>query len=255
GGRPGPAAGRGGGSGQAVAGRVGRTGARPAGVLAAAAGTGSRGARRGNGGNAEALRGRPAARQTGRLAAPARADRPGRCPGLARTLPQPPARRGRPGLRRTPERGEPVTPPRDPLAVPLAWPTFAYPMVLLLLAVPVLLLAFVWARRWLLPTRRVVLPLDRAVGRSGWWWWPFITLAGPLPPLLLAVVVLILAGPQRTGSPQQKRSLTNIEFCVDVSGSMMSTYGEGTRYDAAMKAVDQFLDYRKGDAFGLTFFG
>jgi len=148
-----------------------------------------------------------------------------------------------------------VTPPRDPFAVPLAWPTFAYPMVLLFLAVPVLLLAFVWARRWLLPNRRVVLPLDRAVGRSGWWWWSFITLAESLPPLVLAVAVVILAGPQRTGPPQEKRSLTNIEFCVDVSGSMMTPYGEGTRYDASMKAVDQFLDYRKGDAFGLTFFG
>src|SRR5262249_11646340 len=55
--------------------------------------------------------------------------------------------------------------------------------------------------------------------------------------------------------PQEKRSLTNIEFCVDVSGSMMSPYGDGVRYDGAMKAVEQFLDYRKGDAFGLTFFG
>ena len=36
---------------------------------------------------------------------------------------------------------------------------------------------------------------------------------------------------------------------------MTAPFGEGTRYDASMKAIDAFLDYRKGDAFGLTFFG
>ena len=49
--------------------------------------------------------------------------------------------------------------------------------------------------------------------------------------------------------------LTNIEFCVDVSASMTAPFGEGTRYDASMKAIDEFLNIRKGDAFGLTFFG
>ena len=145
--------------------------------------------------------------------------------------------------------------PRDPLNAPLVLPTFAYPEVLIALIVPLLLLAFTWSRRWLLPGRRVVLPLDRARGGSGWWWWTFITLAETIPSLLLAIAVCILAGPQRNGPPQQKRSLTNIEFVVDVSGSMMSQYGEGNRYDASMKAVNKFLDYRKGDAFGLMFFG
>lgn len=149
-----------------------------------------------------------------------------------------------------------MTPPRNPFDVPLVWPTgFAHPWVLFLLVVPLLLLGFVWSRRWLLPSRRVVLPLDRAAGGSGWAWWVFITLAESLPPLLLAVTICILANPQRNGMPQQKRSLTNIMFCVDVSGSMTAPYGEGTRYDASMKAVEQFLDYRKGDAFGLMFFG
>ena len=36
---------------------------------------------------------------------------------------------------------------------------------------------------------------------------------------------------------------------------MMAKFGEGTRYDASMVAIDDFLDFRKGDAFGLTFFG
>jgi Ca-activated chloride channel family protein len=139
--------------------------------------------------------------------------------------------------------------------LPLVWPQFAYPELLFALLVPVLLLAFVWGNRWLLPSRRVVLPLDRARARGGWWAWALITLAESIPPLLLVVAVFILAGPQRNGPPQQKRSMTNIQFAVDVSGSMTAPFGEGTRYDASMKAIDQFLDYRKGDAFGLTFFG
>lgn len=148
-----------------------------------------------------------------------------------------------------------MTPPRNPFDVPAVWPTFAHPESLAALVVPFLLLAFVWARRWLLPSRRLVLPLDRARGGSGWVWWVLISLAESLPPLLLGVVVLILANPQRTGPPQQKRSVTNIEFVVDISGSMMAQYGEGTRYDGSMKAIDQFLTHRKGDSFGLMFFG
>jgi Ca-activated chloride channel family protein len=49
--------------------------------------------------------------------------------------------------------------------------------------------------------------------------------------------------------------LTNIEFCVDVSGSMTARFGSGDRYEGAMEAINKFLDYREGDAFGLTFFG
>lgn len=134
-------------------------------------------------------------------------------------------------------------------------PRFAEPLVLFALAVPVLLLVHVWAGRWLLPARRVVLPLDRARVGSGWWWWSVIALAECLPPLLLAVGIVLLAGPQKNGPPREKRSLTNIQFCLDISGSMTAAYGEGTRYDGATKAIDRFLDYRKGDAFGLTFFG
>ncbi len=139
--------------------------------------------------------------------------------------------------------------------VPLVWPLFTYEYLLYALVVPMLLLIWVWANRWLLPTRRVVLPLDRIRGRSGWWWWTAISLGESIPPLLLALSFVILAGPQRNGPPQQKRSLTNIQFAVDVSGSMTAPFGEGNRYDASMKAIDAFLDFRKGDAFGLTFFG
>jgi Ca-activated chloride channel family protein len=139
--------------------------------------------------------------------------------------------------------------------IPLVFPQFAHQEWLFLLLVPAALLAFVWGSRWLLPSRRVVLPLDLARARGGWWVWTLITLAESVPPLLLAVAVCILAGPQRNGPPQEKRSVTNIQFAVDVSGSMTAGFGEGTRYDASMKAIDAFLDFRKGDAFGLTFFG
>ena len=36
----------------------------------------------------------------------------------------------------------------------------------------------------------------------------------------LAVAILLLAGPQRLREPQSQRVLTNIEFCVDISGSI-----------------------------------
>ena len=139
--------------------------------------------------------------------------------------------------------------------VPLLWPQFTHAWVLYGLVLPALLLAWAWGNRWVLPGRRVVLPLDRARGRGGWWWWTMLGIVESIPPLLLAVAIAILAGPLRNGPPQQKRSLTNIQFAVDISGSMTAPFGEGTRYDASMKAIDAFLDFRKGDAFGLTFFG
>jgi Ca-activated chloride channel family protein len=128
---------------------------------------------------------------------------------------------------------------------------FRYPAVLAFLIVPALLLAAVW--RW----RRdsLVLPFDHAPGSSGRWLRSLVDVFESIPALLLALVILILAGPQKWDAPQTKRVLTNIEFCVDVSGSMTAQFEEGTRYDASMEAINEFLDFREGDAFGLTFFG
>ena len=59
-----------------------------------------------------------------------------------------------------------MTPTRNPFDFPLVWPTFATPELLLALVVPLLLLVWVWSHRWLVPGRRVVLPVDLARGGS-----------------------------------------------------------------------------------------
>lgn len=128
---------------------------------------------------------------------------------------------------------------------------FAQPWVLLLLVVPLALVAAVWRHGG----RRVALPFDRARRGAGPALRGLLRAAETLPAVLVAIAVLLLAGPQELAAPRAKRALTNIEFCVDVSGSMGSSFGSGTRYDGAMRALNQFLDYRRGDAFGLTFFG
>jgi Ca-activated chloride channel family protein len=129
--------------------------------------------------------------------------------------------------------------------------SFAYPLLLFLLPLPALLAMWIWRRQ----SGRVVLPFDHGMARSGRRLGFLVNLAETLPALLLAVVIVILAGPQKLSEPRTRRSLTNIEFCVDISGSMTAPFGDGSRYDGSMKAINEFLDYRQGDAFGLTFFG
>lgn len=129
--------------------------------------------------------------------------------------------------------------------------SFLYPWVLAFLVIPFALLVWTWRRRG----QEVVLPFDHGKkGRGILWRW-LLDMADSLPALLLALAILLLAGPQKFGQPEEKRKLTNIELCVDISGSMTAEWGDGSRYDGAMKAVDSFLAYRKGDAMGLTFFG
>jgi Ca-activated chloride channel family protein len=129
--------------------------------------------------------------------------------------------------------------------------TFAYPWMLLLLLIPVALLVREWKGRG----QRVVLPFDHARRRGGRWLSFTMRLAQSFTPLLLAAAVLILAGPRELAEPRSKRVITNIEFCLDVSGSMTAQFGDGTRSDAAIQAINDFITYRKGDAFGLTIFG
>lgn len=123
--------------------------------------------------------------------------------------------------------------------------TFVHPWVLLLLAVPVLLFWTVLGR-----APGMVLPFDHQPHvRRRWLSW----LLGALetaPLLLLAAAIVMLAGPQKLQQPKSERLLTNIQLCMDVSGSM---YGE--RYRMAAKAIEDFTRAREGDAFGLTLFG
>lgn len=129
--------------------------------------------------------------------------------------------------------------------------SFSQPWLLLLLVVPVLFGYWVWTRRG----RRLVLPFDHGLPGSGRVMRVVLQVGETLPGLALAVAVLLLAGPQQLAAPKLKRALTNIQFCLDVSGSMTAPFGDGDRYDAAMKAINDFITYREGDAFGLTFFG
>jgi Ca-activated chloride channel family protein len=123
--------------------------------------------------------------------------------------------------------------------------------VLFLLVVPAALLYWTWARRG----RAVALPFDHGGLRSSRVLSGLLKLCATLPSGLLAIAIVLLAGPQSWSAPRSKRVLTNIQFCVDVSGSMGAKFGPGIRYDAAMEAINGFLDFREGDAFGLTFFG
>jgi Ca-activated chloride channel family protein len=129
--------------------------------------------------------------------------------------------------------------------------TFAHPWLLLLLVIPLLLVAWIWRRG----SGAVVLPFDHSRARGRRVLQALVNVAETAPPLVAAVAVIVLAGPQCNAEPHTRRVLTNIEFCIDVSGSMMSQFGDGTRYDGSMKAINDFLDFRQGDAFGLTFFG
>lgn len=102
--------------------------------------------------------------------------------------------------------------------------------------------------------RRIALPQDHGVARGGLVSNVFIKIFISAGSLMLAAAIVLWAGPRRLGVPQTERELTNIEFCLDLSGSMTASFGEGSRYDAAMIAINDFVDLRKGDAFGLTIF-
>lgn len=129
--------------------------------------------------------------------------------------------------------------------------SFSHPWVLLLLAIPA-----VWAwRRARSHGQSVVTPFDHAEPRPRKLLQALLTVAHSLPYGLLAVAILLLAGPLLPQKPEEKRVLTNINFLLDVSGSMMAPFGAGSRYEAAMDQLLQFVDTRQGDAFALTVFG
>jgi Ca-activated chloride channel family protein len=123
--------------------------------------------------------------------------------------------------------------------------TFSYPWVLLFLAIPVILLWTVFSRGW-----GLVLPFDFQAHRDRRFLRWLLAGFDLAPLLLLATAIIILAGPQRLKQPKRERLLSNIQFCMDVSGSM-----SGPRYQMAREAIESFTKAREGDAFGLTIFG
>ena len=129
--------------------------------------------------------------------------------------------------------------------------SFHHPTLLWLLALPVVWGFWQWTRRG----HPLVLPFDYGQQREGRRLRVLVNLANSLPALLLAVAVLVLAGPRRPAPPENERILNNIIICLDVSGSMSMRFGSSTRFEAAMASARQFCEYRKGDAFGLTIFG
>lgn len=128
--------------------------------------------------------------------------------------------------------------------------TFVHWPVLLLLFVPLAIAIWTWQRS----QRRVALPQDGGRQTRGRGWGFVINSMQTLPAILLAVAILMLAGPRQLSVPKERRVMTNIEFCLDLSGSMLARFGEGNRYDAAINAISDFVDRRPGDAFGLTLF-
>jgi Ca-activated chloride channel family protein len=151
---------------------------------------------------------------------------------------------------------------------------FAYPWVLLLLVLPIIL-------AWWECTREghpIRLPFDHASPRNHRPWLSFlVTLANLLPALLVAVAILALAGPRRFAPPKNERIMTNIQFCLDLSGSMrmpmqppmgstikkakatdskrLGYNGSYSRLDGATDSINDFIAVRKDDAYGLTVFG
>lgn len=129
--------------------------------------------------------------------------------------------------------------------------TFTRPWVLLLLALPLIMAIWEWQRIG----HVLRLPFDHGRVRHGRILDKLVRLLNLTAPGLLGVAILLLAGPQRLMESADARILTNVEVCLDVSGSMMSQFGSGTRSDKALEAIVDFTSFRKGDAFGLTAFG
>ncbi|GEP41895.1 vWA domain-containing protein [Brevifollis gellanilyticus] len=132
---------------------------------------------------------------------------------------------------------------------------FQHPQFLILLALPVILAFWEWVRRG----HPMVLPFDHGRQRRGWFLRLLVLGANCLPALLLALAILFLAHPMTYTPPEVERQLNNVQFVLDTSGSMAEDHGPQTqgrhrRFDSAMEAIEQFTNYRQGDAFGLTIF-
>ncbi|MFT6793624.1 MAG: Ca-activated chloride channel family protein [Rubritalea sp.] len=136
---------------------------------------------------------------------------------------------------------------------------FAHPELLWLLSIPVCLAFWEWVRKG----HAIVLPIDHQNHKSSIWLGLLIHTANMLPTMLMATAVIFLARPMTQAPPEVVRKATNIQIVLDLSGSMDYSFGPQNasgdkpflRIDAAMNAIEKFVDYRKGDSFGLTVYG
>jgi Ca-activated chloride channel family protein len=133
---------------------------------------------------------------------------------------------------------------------------FVRPFVLMFLIIPVSIAFWEWVRKG----QPLVMPFDRGDQRPGWWLGGAVNVSQMFPQLLMAIAIVILAGPQKPGVPEDEKIMANINFCLDISGSMRSGPGGSkgkTRYELAVEAMQEFttLEGRKGDSFGLSVFG
>lgn len=132
---------------------------------------------------------------------------------------------------------------------------FQHPQLLSLLALPVILAFWEWIRRG----QPIVLPFDHGRQGRGLIIRFLVLAANCLPATLLAVAIIFLAHPMTYMPPEVERKLNNVQFVLDTSGSMAEAHGSQAagrhrRFDSAMDAIEQFITYRQGDAFGLTIF-
>jgi hypothetical protein len=131
---------------------------------------------------------------------------------------------------------------------------FQRPYLLFLLCVPLLLAIVAWRRRGACVASPAAPQALRPQIGLDW----LLRLPALIPPALVAVFIVLLAGPiryeQSTG--RAPKSLTNVQFCLNVSNSMLAKQPDvHCRYCAAASAIGPFVRGREGDAFGLTLFG
>ncbi len=141
----------------------------------------------------------------------------------------------------------------------------AFPLALLALPLPLLVI-------WLAPPRREVVPavrvpffeatsagLDKGEGAvvlpRSWWQMAFAW-------VLWALVVLTLARPEWVGAPiERTEAARDVMLAVDISGSMDTRDfigpdgARGTRLDGVKSVLDGFIADRRDDRIGLIVFG
>ena len=132
---------------------------------------------------------------------------------------------------------------------------FLHPQWLALLALPVILAFWEWIRRG----QPIALPFDHGTQRRGLVMRFLVLCANCLPSALLALAIIFLAHPVTFLPPERERMLSNVQFVLDTSGSMAEPHGSqaagrNRRFDSAMDSIEKFINYRKGDAFGLSIF-